>query len=153
MKDVYITYDRYEHDEWYSVYHLGVNYDKAIQDFREVSLPSFINYGPDDCHSFQLQRVVMSDYKYRKLRALVNAADKEDELREFLMEIYDGDEYEVETIFFTDGCSDAWEIVRLYCDENGLDYENPDEQEEAREALEDEETWDEYIALYINSNY
>lgn len=153
MKDVYITYDRYEHDEWYSVYHIGVNYDKAVRDFREHSLPDFIAYGPDDCHSFQLQRVEMSDYKYRKLRALVNASDKTEELREFMMDLYHETEYEVETIFFTDGCSDAWEIVRLYCEENGLDYDNGEEQEAAREALEDEETWNEYVQLYVSSNY
>lgn len=153
MKEVYIIYDRYEHDEWFSVYHLGVNYDKAVKCFREDALPSFISYGPDDCHSFQLQCVTMSDYKYRKLRALVKAEDKEEELREFLISIHDETEYDVETIFLTDGCSDACEIARLYCDENDLDYDNAEEQEEAYEALQEEEVWNEYMQMYIEANY
>lgn len=153
MKSVYIIYDRYEHDEWYSVYYLGTNYDKAVKNFKEKALPKFISYGPDDCHSFQLQHVFMSDYRYRQLRALVNAKDKEDELREFMIEIYDEEEYEVETIFFTDGCSDALEIIQLYCDENNLDYNNTDDKATAYKALEDTETWNEYLHMYIQNEY
>lgn len=58
--EVYITYDRYEHDEWYDISWIGINKEQAIKQFKEQELPSFLEYGPDDCHSFQLVEVVMS---------------------------------------------------------------------------------------------
>lgn len=151
MKDIFIIYDRYEHDEWYHVYHLCTNETKAWKYLREHALPDFLNYGPDDCHAFQLQRVVMSDYKYRKLRALVNADDKEAELRLFMMGIFHESEYEVDTLAQSDGCSDNIEIAKLYCEENGLDYD--EDYDAVWDALSEEEVWDAYLAKYINQTY
>ena len=62
--NIYITYDRYEHDEWFSVFHIETNKARAIKHFREIDLIDFICYGPDDCHSFQLQKVVLSKKEY-----------------------------------------------------------------------------------------
>lgn len=151
MKEVYIIFDRYEHNEWFSVYHLGVNEEKAWRYFRETALPDFLNYGPDDCHSFQMQCVTMSDYKYRKLRALVNASDKEHELHEFMLDIYEYGEYEAETLVFTDGCSDNIEIAQMYAEEHSLDYD--EDQDVIWEALSEEEVWSEYMRRYIDENY
>ncbi len=153
MKDIYITYDRYGRDEWYQVYHLDTNEEKAKKQFKEEALLNFVLYGPDDCHTFQLQRVVMSDYKYRQLRALVNAPDHEKELKEFLMDIYAENGYEVETIYCTDGCSDAIETIKYYCAQNGLDYDNQDDQDAAYKALEDNELYAEMLQQHIAQAY
>lgn len=152
MKEIYITYDRYGRDEWYSVYHLGVNKKKAVQDFLHTSLPSFIRYGPDDCHAFQLQCVYMSDYQYRKLRALVNANDKTAELTAFMTRIY-AEAYETETLFFTDGCSDLTEIARLYCESHNMDFNNVADSDAAWQALDNDDVFEEYLQQYIAKEY
>ena len=166
MIKVYITYDRYEHDEWFEVYHLGRNYDKAHQKCIEEDLPSFISYGPDDCHSFQLQELEMSEYMYRKLRKLVNknefTPDEQTEFDNLMERIYDG-EFTTETFLFTDGCSDYYEIIRYHCgDEPDPDnYEDEDEynnamseyEAKADELRSDNELFDKVLKEYIVSAY
>ena len=106
---VYITYDRYEHNEWLSIYTIETNKQRAIKKFKEEDLPSFLEYGPDDCHSFQLQCVEMSKSLYNKLLKWNESSDRCDEknLEELLIAIYQEEEdFEVETLYYTDGCSD-----------------------------------------------
>jgi hypothetical protein len=163
---VYITYDRYEHNEWFCVYYIGRNYDKAYESCIKEDLPSFISYGPDDCHSFQLQELEMSEYMYRKLRKWVNAeklSDKEQDKFDDLMEkIYYGD-FEAETLLFTDGCSDYFEMIRYHCGEepDSDDYEDEEEYENALAEYEnsvdelrsDDELFDKVLHEYIASTY
>ena len=40
--NVYITYDRYEHNEWFCVYHIDTDLDRAIEHCREIDLFDFI---------------------------------------------------------------------------------------------------------------
>lgn len=166
---VYITYDRYEHNEWFYVYYIGRNYDKAYKHCIEEDLPSFISYGPDDCHSFQLQELEMSEYMYRKLRKWVNAEKltpdeqgKFDELMERIYENYDC-EFESETIIFTDGCSDYYDIIEYHCGSkpDSDDYEDEEEYEEAMaeynnkvdELNSNDELFDKVLKEYIVSAY
>lgn len=159
--NVYITYDRYEHDEWLSVHHIETNMQRAIKHFKEEDLPDFLEYGPDDCHSFQLQKIQMTKKQYERLCELVNAEapsanyeDESAELKELLIRIFDEDEeFCVETIFQTDGCSDYWEMLKYYCEENGLLYDDDDEQEEAQERLQDDELFKKTIREYIKAYY
>ena len=71
--DVYLTYDRYEHNEWFYVYHIGTDYDNTYKSLIEENLFSFISCGPDDCHSFQMVKISISRNTYYKLRKWVNA--------------------------------------------------------------------------------
>lgn len=112
---VYITYDRYERDEWYSISHIETNKKRAIKHFLEEDLPDFISYGPDDCHSFQLQRVQMTKEEYLKL-CHINEEGTDEDVKEFLMPIYNGNDYDDEIIFSTDGCSDLYEMMEYYRD-------------------------------------
>lgn len=152
--NVYITYDRYEHDEWYSVYHIDTNKQKAIKHFLELDLVDFISYGPDDCHAFQLQKVIMSKKEYDKLCKLANSLHEEDELKEMLINIFDEREYEVETIFSTDGCTDVWEMLDYYCDKLGVDKNDEDAKYEVQKKLwNDDNLFEEILKEYINVYY
>ena len=76
--NVYITYDRYERDEWYSLYGVETNKKRAIKKFLEEYLPDFLDYGPDDCHSFQLQKVILTAREYKELLYLDEHGSDED---------------------------------------------------------------------------
>ena len=158
--NVYITYDRYEHDEWLSVYHIETNRQRAIKHFKEEDLVSFISYGPDDCHSFQLQKVVLSKEQYKRLVWLVEnegkcGAETDQELHDLLVEFYDDNsEYEPETIMSTDGCSDNTEIIRFYCQMENLDPEDDDHYEMAQEVImNDEDIYLRVLKEYISCYY
>ena len=152
--NIYIAYDRYERDEWYSIYHIETNRLRAIKHFKEVDLVDFISYGPDDCHSFQLQKVVMANKGYRELLDVYKNGSDED-IKDFMMPIYDeDDEFEVETIFFTDGCSDNFELIEFYCRRIGIEADDYDAIEEAEENLfNDEELYLKILKDYIKCNY
>lgn len=151
--NVYITYDRYEHDEWYSIYNIETNKQKAIKHFKEVDLVDFLSSGPDDCHSFQLQKVIMSKRQYLKLLHLFEEGT-EHNITKFMIPIFDETEYEVETIFFTDGCSDNISIVEYYCDCLGVDKDDEDEKDAVCERIqEDDNLYNKYLKEYIKFNY
>ena len=153
---VYITYDRYEHDEWLSIYTIETNKQRAIKKFKEEDLPSFLGYGPDDCHSFQLQKVEMSKSLYDNILKWNESSDKYDEenLKELLIAIFDEEEeFEVETLYSTDG-SDNWDLLRFYASINGLDYDDDDVAEEIQEKLfNNDELYNEVLKKYISLNY
>ena len=152
--NIYIAYDRYERDEWYSIYHIETNRLRAIKHFKDVDLVDFISYGPDDCHSFQLQKVVMTSEQYRELLDVYKNGSDED-IKDFMMPIYDeNDEFDVETIFFTDGCSDNFELIEFYCRRIGIEADDYDAIEEAEEKLfNDEELYLKILKDYIKCNY
>ena len=157
--NVYLTYDRYEHDEWYYVYNIETNKQRAIKHFKDVDLVSFLTYGPDDCHSFQLQKVIMSTEEYKRLCYLVenegsHTCDTSDELKELLIRIFDEDDFEVETIFSTDGCSDNYEIISFCCEVLGWDSENDDNLEKAQALLsDDDDFFEDMLKKYIKAYY
>ena len=157
--NVYICYDRYERDEWYSVYHIETNKNRAIKHFREVDLIDFLSYGPDDCHSFVLQQVIMTAKQYHRLCYLVenegnHTCDTSDELKDLLISIYDESEFDVYTLMSTDGCTDNFELLKFYCVVNGLDPENYDNINDAQDALyDDEDLYLIWLKRYIALNY
>lgn len=152
--NVYITYDRYEHDEWYSIYHIETNKKRAIKHFKEIDLVDFISYGPDDCHSFQLQKVVMTPKQYKELLILSKNDTSQSKLVEFMIGIFDETDYKVETISCTDGCSDVWDVVKYYCEQNGDDPDDDDVLYEAQEILfENDELFTKILKEYIEIFY
>lgn len=165
---VYITYDRYERNEWFSVSRIETNKARAMKSFVNEDLPDFIGYGPDDCHSFQLQRVWMSGKDHKKLCWLIENEghlnkEQEEELKEILIAIYDEDDtddrfYDFETIYSTDGCSDNVELIDFYM--ANYDYEILDGEDEydTRDRISNlvynnEELYNEVLKKYIKANY
>ena len=166
MVDVYITYDRYEHNEWFYVYNIDMDKDDAYNHCIKTDLPDFIGYGPDDCHSFQLQRVSMTKKDLNKLKKFIKSDENgEGACREFedmMTKIFEGD-YETELILSTDGQSDFFEIMKEYCgpepeyddfeDEN--DYHNAyaEYQNKQDELMANEEEFLKAIKEHIVSCY
>jgi hypothetical protein len=158
---VYITYDRYEHDEWFRVDNIDTSLKRSLKKFKEQDLPSFLEYGPDDCHSYQLQRVEMTKKEYEQLlswnedpeQKLENFGDERNsDYFKFLQELYDNQE---EVIRSTDGCSDFYEIVQFYGQMKGIDPEDfEDYEDELQEELcTNDSLRHEVVVEYVKRNY
>ena len=169
---VYVVFDRYERNEWINVFYVGTDREESIKHCKEVDLPSFLEYGPDDCHSFQLVEVEMTKTRFKKLLKWVEqfgSCEDTEEVREFfefMVDMYEehGELSDViETIICTDGCSDFYEIVRYY----SVFYKNKDieevgehewlftdEYDEFYEELTDnEDLWIKVTKEYVRDTY
>ena len=158
---VYITYDRYENNEWFSVDTIETSLVRSLKKFREKDLPNFISYGPDDCHSYQIQKVEMTKKEYEQLlewdKDPNQTLDSSSDYYNFMCDIYDRVgcvEYEDDIIRCTDGCSDIFELPHFY----GLmsHQDTSDEKVYNRimdRLLDNEEFFDETLKEYIRCNY
>jgi hypothetical protein len=155
---VYITYDRYERDEWYNIYYVSTNRDESINHCLEVDLVDFITYGPDDCHSFQLQEVEMTKEEYDTFKKwideeqdLENYGPDSSELFNKMYEIYD--DYE-NIIISSDGCSDFYDLVHYYGNIKGVDtLDDMIFDEVNNELMSDEELFYKVLRDYIKHTY
>ena len=159
---VYITYDRYEHDEWFSIYSVGTRKHESIQKFKKEDLPSFICYGPDDCHSFQLQVVEMTKQEYLNFMKWIEdgqSLDSPSDLYNKMVEIYDRSSLvknQHEVLMCTDGCSDWTEIVDYYGRRTYRDTDDDDVRDEIWTELTDMDEKDLYekvLKYYIRDTY
>lgn len=154
--NVYITYDRYEHNEWFSVYHIETNKARAIKHCKEIDLPDFISYGPDDCHSFQLQKVSMTKAEYKRLCELVDSTYESRELDEIMEGIFEQCDWHGEgnCIIASDGCSDNVELIEYYCIKQGIEADDDDAIEAAQDELStNEELYKAILREYITATY
>lgn len=169
---VYVVFDRYEHNEWFNVFYVGPNREKSIKHCKEIDLPDFLCYGPDDCHFFQLVEVEMSRPKYTRLKKWVEefgsceGTEKDRDFYDFMVDMYEviGDYSKVtETLISTDGCSDYYEIVRYYSvfykdkdieEVSDHDWLFTEEYNEFYEELNDnEDLFDKVIKEYVQDTY
>jgi hypothetical protein len=171
---VYICFDRYERDEWYNVFFISTDRDESIRKCKEETLPDFLNYGPDDCHSFQLVEVEMFQKDYDRLlkwdndpdQKLENYGDKSSDYFNWMCELFDligcvDQQYMI--LISTDGCSDYTEIVKYYSVfyknkdiEDVSDYEwvFSDEYDEYYEELtSDDDLCEKVIKEYVRDTY
>jgi hypothetical protein len=171
---VYICFDRYERDEWYNVFFIETDRDESIRKCKEETLPDFLNYGPDDCHSFLLVQVKMTKKDYNQLlkwnndpnQKLENYGDKSSDYFKWLCDLYDQigcvDNQDM-ILISTDGCSDYSEIVRYYSvfyknkdieDVSEYDWVFSDEYDEYYEELtSDDELCEKVIKEYVRDTY
>jgi hypothetical protein len=160
---VYITYDRYERDEWYNIYHVSTDREESIRHCKEEDLVNFISYGPDDCHSFQLQEVEMTEEQYDTLmkwieeeQSLENYGKESSDFFKFMVDLFDrtGVAGDTSRIISTDGCSDNADIVHYYGSQKGLDTKDDDVYYELEEELFDnEDLYKKVLKEYINATY
>ena len=154
---VYITYDRYEHDEWFQVYHYSTSKSEIMKTLKS-DLIDFISYGPDDCHSFQCQVVDIPKSKFDRLTYLLSLnldtteySDDDKELKDILIDIFD--EWSPDNcILFTDGCTDNDELVK-YILKNDEDFENSDEEEVYEKLIDDQDYYDLWLNKYVSNEY
>ncbi len=162
---VYITYDRYEHNEWFSVDTIETSLKRSYKKFKEEDLPSFLEYGPDDCHMYQLQRVDMTKKEYEQLlswmsdptQSLEDYGDNSSDFYKFMCSIYDrsGCVDCEDVICSTDGCSDFYEIIKFYGMMKGIDPEDfEDFEDELQEELcSDDDLCHRVVLEYVKRNY
>lgn len=170
---VYIIYDRYERNEWFSVHYIGTRKSDSIKEFKEKCLPDFLCYGPDDCHSYQLQVVSMTKNEYEQLKKWSKEVGtiedyKDDENRdfyEFMCDVYDECDWSIggNVLMCTDGCSEYSNIVRYYGMEvKGLDSDvvNDDDwiytdeyNEYYEEVMNDDDLFERMCKEYIKYNF
>ena len=162
---VYITYDRYERNEWFSIENVDTSLKRSLKKFKETDLPEFINYGPDDCHFFLLQRVDMTKKEYEQLlswiedptQTLENHGDESSDLFKFMCDIYDRVgcvDYEDDIIYSTDGCSDIFELPHFYGKMSHQDTSDQDVYDRLMERLcEDEDLRKVVLKEYIRCTY
>ena len=159
---VYITYDRYEHDEWYQVYYISTNKQDSYTHCKKVDLVDFISYGPDDCHSFQLQEVNMTKKQYEQLVKWNNdnesLDDSDSPYYQFMYDLYNNGTNITNELIQTDGCSDMYELVSYYgVNFKGKDEDFSDEDDDyydyQEELYEDEDLFKKVLESYINSVY
>lgn len=161
---IYITYDRYENDEWYNIYNVDTNRENAVKHCKEVDLPKFLSYGPDDCHSFQLQEVEMTESEYQDFMRMINEdqslenyGNDSSDLFMKMVEIYDlpmGNR-SPELIINTDGCSDIPEIIQYYAQQKGIEAEDFEDVEDdlQMELFGNDELLFKVIQEYVNDTY
>jgi hypothetical protein len=160
---VYIIYDRYERDEWFSIDYVGTDRNESIKKFKEECLPDFISYGPDDCHSYQLQEVEMTQEQYdtftkwiKEGQSLENYGRESSDLFKFMVNLYDetGVVGNTSVLLSTDGCSDYIDMIHFYGKSKGLDTEDDEVFEELQEELyNDEELYQKVLKKYIKKYY
>ena len=139
---VYICFDRYERNEWFNVFYIGTRMSDSIKKVKEEILPDFINYGPDDCHSFQLVMVEMSKKDYEQLlkwnseeNSPENFGEESSDYFKWMCDLYDLiSEYDCDLIS-TDGCSDLYNIFKFYGRLQGID---PKDFETYEEDIQEE---------------
>lgn len=160
---VYITYDRYEHNEWFYIYQITNKINEVRKDLKK-NLTDFIGYGPDDCHSYQIQVVNLTNNEVEKLTTQVkNSIEYGDNLYDLMCNIYKKCNFGPNTtncLLSTDGCSDNVELVYFYMREQGIDVDNktPEELEDLFSEYEeivygDNDLYNEVLDKYIDETY
>jgi hypothetical protein len=163
---VYICYDRYENNEWFNIYGVGTRKNEEIQKCKKEYLPKFISYGPDDCHSFQLQCVDMTTKEYDEFtnwikedQSLEYLGDDSSDLFKKMTEIYDHvgcTKYQNEILLSTDGCSDINDMVHNYGKRIGRDTQDENVYDEILEEItemDEKDLYDKVLKQYIRNTY
>ena len=135
---VYIIYDRYECNEFFSIYSIC----KTFKQFKEVykgDIQSFLEMGPDDCHTFIGQEINITKEQLQILENYMEDEDNDDGTGFSLME----ELYEQSN---DDNC--------LFVIDNSVNYDVFDHYMlmEHPEVDEDTEEWDEYQEEFYDDN-
>ena len=164
----YLIYDCYNDGESFSIDKICRNRSEVKQVYKQ-ELFKFINYGPDDLHSYQCQLVNITDEEYRLLMKAVNnelecysagewESEEEEQLYKLMSRIFDecvpyGDNSNC--LFATDGYSDMTEVFVEY-----MKREHPDVEEESDEWYDiqeefygNDELYNSELLKFIDNNY
>lgn len=130
MKTVYVVYDRYERDEFYQLYFVSNRPNR--KKWREC-IKDFLGFGPDDCHSFYISRIVLEDDEYEQLMKFYTEDTDcyDEELIDFMSNHICGNEREEEWYLFD--CSDIYEMGKFYLEDTN---QNPDDEDELDSLVE-----------------
>ena len=148
MKTVYVVYDRYERDEFYQIYSLSLRPQK--KKWREC-VRDFLSFGPDDCHTLYVSRIVLDDDEYEKLTNYYVDSENgtldeydEDWIKFMSDHIYCNNREEQLYLF---DISDIYEMGRFYLKDTG---QNPDDEDELDSLIKkvfDDDKFFNYVSM------
>ena len=150
---VYLTYDRYEHNEWFNIYQITTRMSEVKKEYKK-NLIDFITYGPDDCHSYQIQVVELNKKEFELIKNHIDDTieeDEDDELMKLMIQIYENCDEDSNCLLFTDGCSDWVDMIDFWIEYKGLDENDRDQIEE--DIQNDETLFQKVLKKYINETY
>ena len=155
---VYITYDRYEHNEWFNIYQITTKMSEVRKEYKK-NLIDFITYGPDDCHSYQIQIVDLTKEEFELIKNHIDNTvgydDNDDDLMKLMEKIYDECRWcqytDTNCLLCTDGCSDYVDMVDFWIEYKGLDENDRDQIED--DIYNDDTLFQKVLKKYINYTY
>jgi hypothetical protein len=122
------------------------------------NLIDFISYGPDDCHSYQIQIVDLTEKEFELIKNHIDDTieeDEDDELMKLMIKIYGECRWcqypNSNCLICTDGCSDWVDMIDFWIDYKGLDPNDRDQIEEG--IYNDENLKLKVLKKYINYTY
>jgi len=152
--NVYITYDRYEHNEWFNVYQVTNRISEVRKDYKK-HLMDFIGYGPDDCHSYQIQVLQMTKQEYLCFKYIIENKSDSEEFDKLMEMVYDEcipcHYDDTNCLLSTDGCSDNVDLIDFWIEYKGLDENDRDQIEE--DIYNDEDLYYKVLKKYISQTY
>ena len=151
---VYIIYDRYEHNEFITIYNISKSMKEFKKDYKD-EIRSFLEMGPDDCHTFVGQIVNVNDDQLEVLEDYWNSEDPDDSHPGFnLMEEIWSKNSSKNCLFMIDSY-DNTKVFEEYMSEQHPDIEEEtDEWYELEEEFYDNDTlYETELTKYIDRNY
>lgn len=123
MIDIYITFDRYERGEDFTIYHFCRNEEEAYQHCFEEDLANSVKFNRSyDFYTFRLQKVSLTRKEFRKFKKRLDTkpADflERMRLRTMLEKIYNCEEYETEILFSANTRQMSDDVIEYYLGEN-----------------------------------
>lgn len=150
MKKVFINYTDYSNGEWIDIHYIGTDLKESIEKFKE-NLKQSLSSGPDDQHTFYLVEVNLKNKDYDRL---LQVEQNESLYDSNIIEEFETN-YKFKTICWDDHSGNL-EILRMYCEDNNLDYDDDDIYQDVRDLLwneENEELYNIYIDKYIKKTF
>ena len=154
---IYITYDWADYEEEYVLYNLTNDLKNSAIKLAE-DLFDFISYGPDDCHSFQMQSVNVKKETYEFLKKCYEDSDfceeHHEEYNKLMESFYNMSLEKPQTIMCcTDGLSDNLDLPYFYLGMN-RDECSEEEYDNAYDLLcENQKIYDKTLRDYIYYTY
>ena len=147
----YITYDMYEHDEWFNIYQITPKMSEVKKDYKK-NLLDFLSYGPDDCHSYQIQIVDLTEEDYKLLSSQVGKTIDPTNKKVYELMKRIGDDCiwcqydDTNCLLCTDGCTDIDNLDDSLRNQ-GLD------DDEIEQIYYDEDQYKKQLKKYIDETY
>ena len=152
--NVYLIFDRYGCDEWYSLDYVGTRKTESIRRYQDL-VKDLINLGPDGNHSYCLVCVnFLSKDEYDLLKESEDCIIQVGEEFTILSNVYQNLDPVTDIIFMTDGLSEVDDCFEEFL--NGFDVEIERDTPEWTEELEkfkNMKIYDTVLSTYLKKIY
>jgi len=151
---VYLIFDRYGCDEWYSLDYVGTKKTESIKRYQTL-VKDMIDLGPDDNHSYCLVCVTfLTRDEYNILRMSEGCLIQDGEELTILSNVFQGLDPVTDLIFMTNGLSEVDDCFEEFL--NGFGEKIPrdtPEWEEELEKFKNMKIYDLVLSAYLKKIY